>query len=251
MKILMIEDEMPAARQLAALLTKIRPDWQVLTVLDSVSASVEYLKGHSAPDLIFMDIQLADGLSFSIFEQVNIGSEVIFCTAFDQYAIEAFKRHAVHYLLKPVAEADLQDACERFEAIRPQHPQGNTALAEIVQKLSIPVYKERFLVKTGQQLAFIETPQIAWFRSAGGLTEAWLPSGKRYIVDHTLDELEHLLDPKAFFRVSRQYYIGTQCMQKITPHLNSRIKLDLLPNPQEEVFVSRERVAAFKTWLGG
>jgi DNA-binding LytR/AlgR family response regulator len=251
MKLVMLEDEAPAARQLAALLANLRPDWQIEAVLDSVTAAVEYLQTHTAPDLIFMDIQLADGLSFSVFEQVNVRSEVIFCTAFDQYAIEAFKRHAIHYLLKPVAETDLLDACERFEALRPQQAPNQNILADLVRKLAAPVYKDRFLVKNSSHLSFLETNKIGYFRSAGGLTEAWLQTGKRFIIDHTLDELDQMLDPKLFFRVSRQYLVSAGCMLKITPHFSSRIKLELKPETTDEVFVSRERVPEFKAWLGG
>lgn len=248
---LIIEDEAPAARQLTALLAKIRPEWKLLSVCDSISASVEYLQTHRAPHLIFMDIQLADGLSFSIFDQIEVQSQVIFCTAFDQFAVEAFKRNAVHYLLKPVAPADLATACQRFEL--KQAPVDSGALKALVSQFTNTAanYKDRFLVKSGTQLMFLETEQIAWIRSSGGLTEAWVAQGKRYLLDHTLDDLEELLNPKQFFRISRQLMVSLPSLKKIVTHLNGRLKLELAPNSNEEIFVSRERVADFKTWLGG
>jgi two-component system, LytTR family, response regulator len=252
MQVLIIEDEAPAVRQLVALLQQVRPQWSVIKVIDSVEASVLWLQSNAHPDLILMDIQLADGLSFSIFDQVTIQSEVVFCTAFNQYAVEAFKRHAVHYLLKPIEVSDLEDACLRLEQKQTQTPQHQAdILASIVAQLRAPQYKDRFLVKSGSQLALLETRQIAWFRSSGGLTEAYLQGGKRHIIDHTLDELEHLLDPAIFFRASRQYFVSLTCLGKIHPHLNGRLKLELNPSTAEDVYVSRERVHDFKAWLGG
>lgn len=248
-RVLVIEDEAPAARQLIALLHALRPQWEVIACLDSVTASVEYLQKEPPPQLIFMDIQLADGLSFSIFQNVQVASEVIFCTAFDQYAVEAFKRNAVHYLLKPIEPSDLKIAIERYETLKQNSPVGQWQA--LIQQMSGQKYKQRFLVKQGGSLVYLEAAQIAWFRSSGGLTEAWLDSGKRFILDHTLDELEQNLDPQNFFRISRQYMASLRCLSKISPHLNGRLKLELLPDSQEEVFVSRERVGDFKAWLGG
>jgi two-component system, LytTR family, response regulator len=252
MQVLLVEDEAPAVRQMVALLGQVRPQWSIITDLDSVAAAVTWLINNQHPDLILMDIQLADGLSFSIFDQVQIRSEVVFCTAFDQYAVEAFKRHAVHYLLKPVELTDLEDACTRLEQKQSQSPRyQQDVLANMIAQFRTPRYKDRFLLKSGSQLTMLETRQIAWFRASGGLTEAHLQSGKRHIIDHTLDELEHLLDPAQFFRASRQYFVSLTCLNKIHPHLNGRLKLELNPASSEEVFVSRERVSDFKTWLGG
>lgn len=249
MKVLLIEDELPAARQLTKLVQAARPHFQILETLDSVEGAVRWLRTFSPPDLIFMDIQIADGLSFDIFRQVEVKSPVVFTTAFDQYAVQAFRVNAVDYLLKPVDPDDLEAALQKFENQRTVAPSIDlSALAQYFQK---PTYKDRFLVKMGQQLSFLLASDIAFFRSSEGLTQAHTFSGKKYFVDHTLEELERLLDPRDFFRINRGLTLRLNAIQKIHPHLNGRLKLDLLPAAPEDVFVSRERGGEFKAWLGG
>lgn len=246
MNILLIEDELPAARQLTKLVQAQVPGSQVLETLDSVDGAVRWLRAFPAPDLIFMDIQIADGLSFDIFRQVDVPAPVIFTTAFDQYAVQAFKVNAVDYLLKPVEAAELQKALHRVQQRRA--PLDMQALVRYFQPAS---YKERFLVKNAQHLLFLEATDIAFFRSSDGLTQAFTFSGKKYFVDHTLDELDRLLDPRHFFRVSRAMALRADAIRKIHPHLNGRLKLETEPAAPEDVLVSRERVGAFKAWLGG
>ncbi len=249
MNILLIEDELPAARQLSKLLRQQAPGCTILETLDSVEGAVRWLRTFPAPDLVFMDIQIADGLSLDIFRQVQVPAPVIFTTAFDQYAVQAFKVNAVDYLLKPVDPDELQKALERVQERRQPGPAVEMqALLRHFQPIS---YKERFLVKTGQHLNFIETSDIAFFRSSDGLTMAHLFSGKKYFVDHTLDELEQLLQPQLYFRVSRAVTLRINAIQKIHPHLNGRLKLEVDPPAPEDFFVSRDRAGAFKTWLGG
>jgi len=249
MKILLIEDELPAAKQLTKMLLAHTATFQVIETLDSVDGAVRWLRHFPTPDLIFMDIQIADGLSFDIFRQVNVTAPVIFTTAFDQYAVQAFKVNAIDYLLKPIDSEDLGRALQKIENQRSQPAAFDYAT---VAKLFVKnTYKERFLVKTGQQLIFLATADIAYFQSADGLTQAHTFSGKKYFVEHTLEELERLLDPRDFYRISRNLTIQLTSIQKIHPHLNGRLKLDLLPVPNAEVFVSRERVGEFKAWLGG
>lgn len=249
MKALLIEDEIPAARRLSKMVIAARPAATILDTLDSVEASVRWLRTFPAPDLIFMDIQIADGLSFDIFKQVDISAPVVFTTAFDQYAVQAFRVSAVDYLLKPIDPKDLELAIQKFENQRfKQNSIDIDALSKLIKK---EPYKDRFLVKTGQQLSFLSTPDIAYFRSSDGLTQAHTSSGKKYFVEHTLEELENLLDPHMFFRISRGLTVSLQSIQKIHPHLNGRLKLELLPTPPEEIFVSRERASDFKVWLGG
>lgn len=246
MKILLIEDELPAARQLSKLLRLAQPDCTILETLDSVEGAVRWLQAFSAPDLIFMDIQIADGLSFDIFRQVDVAAPVIFTTAFDQYAVQAFKVNAIDYLLKPIDPEELQKALERVQSrVAPPDVQ---ALAHYFQKES---YKDRFLVKTGQHFTFITTAEIAFFRSSDGLTQAFTSSGKKYFVDHTLEELDRLLDPRQFFRVGRAVTLRIDAIRKIHPHLNGRLKLEIEPAAPEDIFVSRERAGEFKSWLGG
>lgn len=249
MKILLIEDEIPAARQLTKLLHAHDAGLQVLEALDSVEGAVRWLRTFPAPDLIFMDIQIADGLSFDIFRQVEVTAPVVFTTAFDQYAVQAFKVNALDYLLKPVDPEELATAMQRVR----NHKRNQTVFnPEILSGFfKKERYKDRFLVKSGQQLTFLTASDIAFFRSADGLTQAFTFSGKKYFVENTLEELERLLDPNDFFRVSRGMTLRLNAIHKIHPHLNGRLKIETQPAAPEDVFVSRERVGEFKSWLGG
>jgi DNA-binding LytR/AlgR family response regulator len=243
MNTLIIEDELPAAKQLAKLLLALRPSIQIVGTLDSVERSVRWFQTTPPPDLIFMDIQIADGLSFDIFNQVKISAPVVFTTAFDQYAVQAFKVNAVDYLLKPIDPEDLGRALDKIESQRNGMVLDYEKLSRFFQKEQ---YKDRFLVKTGQQLAFLITTDIAYFKSSDGLTQAYTLAGKKYFIEHTLEELERLVDPRDFFRISRGLTVRLQSIKAIHPHLNGRLKLDLQPVSPEDVFVSRERVGAFK-----
>ncbi len=247
MKVLLIEDEIPAARQLSKLLLEQRPAIQIVDTLDSVEGAVRWFRTFPTPDLVFMDIQIADGLSFDIFKQADIKSPVIFTTAFDHYAVQAFKVNAVDYLLKPIDPEDLGRALHKLENQRSTAPVFEyEMLAHYFKK---EAYKERFLVKTGQQLAFVATTDIAFFRSADGLTQAFTFAGKKYFVENTLEELERMLNPRDYFRISRSMTLRIDAIAKILPHLNGRLKLETNPSAQEELFVSRERVPEFKAWL--
>lgn len=248
MKILLIEDELPAAKQLSKMLLAYNPNFNILETLDTVSGAVRWLNTFPLPDLIFMDIQIADGLSFDIFRQVEVRAPVIFTTAFDQYAVQAFKVNAVDYLLKPIDLEDLKRALEKIENQRIAPQFDFESISRFFKKES---YKDRFLVKTGQQLAFLQAEDIAFFRSSDGLTQGYKFNGKKYFIDHTLEELDRLLDPRDFFRIGRSMSIRLNSIKTIHPHLNGRLKLDLNPAAPEEVFVSRERVPEFKAWLGG
>lgn len=248
MRVLLIEDELPAARQLSKLILQSRPNYQLLETLDSVESAVKWFRTFPSPDLVFMDIQIADGLSFDIFRQAEVNSPVIFTTAFDQYAVQAFKVNAVDYLLKPVDPEDLTKALDRFENRRMTTTLDLNTLSRFFQPES---YKDRFLVKNGQHFTFLQTSEVAFFRSSDGLTQAVSLHGKKHFVDHTLDELDRLLDPRMFFRISRNMTLHLQSIRKIHPHLNGRLKLELTPESPEEVMVSRERAGAFKSWLGG
>lgn len=248
MKVLLIEDEIPAARQLTKLLLEQRPAFQVIDTLDSVEGAVRWFRTFPAPDLVFMDIQIADGLSFDIFKQAEVKSPVIFTTAFDHYAVQAFKVNAIDYLLKPIDPEDLSRALIKMENQRSTAPVFEYEM--LAQYFKKEQYKDRFLVKTGQQLAFIATTDIAFFRSADGLTQAFTSAGKKYFIENTLEELERLLNPRDFFRISRNMTLRIDAISKIIPHLNGRLKLETIPAAPEDIFVSRERVPEFKTWLG-
>lgn len=247
MKILLIEDEQPAAKQLSKMLLQIDSNIKVIDVLDTIEASVRWLQNYPAPDAIFMDIQIADGLSFDIFNQVEITAPVIFTTAFDQYAIKAFRVAAIDYLLKPIDPEDLQQAIQRLHE-KQQNTQDFNKMLQILQPNQ---RKERFLVKTGGSFTSIDIQDIAYFFADEGVTQAALFSSKKHIIEHTLDEIENQIDNKLYFRINRKLIINIKAIQKVHPYFNSRLKLDISPNFTEDVFVARERVNAFKTWLGG
>ena len=249
MKVLLIEDEIPAARQLSKLLLEQRPSLHILDTLDSVESAVQWLRTFPSPDLVFMDIQIADGLSFDIFKQVQVQAPVVFTTAFDHYAVQAFKVNAIDYLLKPIDPDDLSRALQKIESRLQTAPAFEyEALAQYFKKEQ---YKDRFLVKTGQQLAFVNATDISFFRSADGLTQAFTQTGKKYFVENSLEELERLLNPRDFFRISRSMTLRIDAISKILHHFNGRLKIETTPAAPEEIYVSRERVNEFKAWLGG
>ena len=255
MNILIIEDEAPAARRLAALVQTARPAARLLGPLDSIESATDFLEKQPAPDLIFMDIQLADGLSFDIFSKTAVASPVIFTTAFDQYMLRAFKVHSVDYLLKPISSEEVGAALDKFERhfFQPKNgaersPLDPVFLEKMIQNLQKPSFKERFLVKTGQTLGYLPVGEIAYFFSEDSLTFAQTTE-KKFILDQPLDQIEGLLDPSRFFRISRKLIVSIGAVAKIHPHLNSRLKLDLKPKMGDDIFVSRERVPEFKAWL--
>ena len=256
MKVLIIEDELPAARQLTKLLTQADAHIKVIEVIDSVEASIKWLNTFPTPDAVFMDIQIADGLSFDIFNHVEIFCPVVFTTAFDQYAIKAFKVNAIDYLLKPIDEDELQTVLEKIvhhiSNISYQTPPQYNAqfMQNILSQIKRTHFKERFLIKQGQNFASIETMDIAYFFSEDGLSQFYVFTNKKHIVENTLDELETVLNPKDFFRINRKMIVHLKAIQKISPHFNGRLKLEFMPSYKEDVYVARERVNDFKTWLG-
>ena len=250
MKILIIEDERPAAKRLSKLILSEKPKAQIIEMLDSVETAVEWFGNNTNPDLIFMDIQLADGLSFDIFNHIEISSPVIFTTAYDQYTLKAFKVNSVDYLLKPIDADDLKNALCKFDTyFQKQQAFDATGIENLLQSLSQKSYKERFLIKIGQNLTYLPVEDIIYFYPEDGSVYAQNDKGKRYILDYTLDQLETQLDPDLFFRINRKYFIQLKSIQKISTWFNSRLKLELRPKPEGEIIVSRERVGDFKAWL--
>ncbi len=251
MKILIIEDEQPAARRLTKLLQEHCPQGEIVEIIESVESAVKWLRNFSPPDLIFMDIQLADGLSFDIFSQVDVMAPVIFTTAFDQYSLRAFKVNSVDYLLKPIDPEELKPALEKFS----RHFSRNEVfdrsgiekmLQELVQQRA---FKQRFLVKNGQQLSYVPVNEVAYFFSEDGIAFVQCHQGKKHIIEYTLDQLEGLLNPGNFFRINRQVIVSPEAIQKISPWFNSRLKLEIQPSGDVNLVVSRERVNDFKQWL--
>ncbi|MFH6994267.1 LytR/AlgR family response regulator transcription factor [Flavobacterium sp. FlaQc-48] len=255
MTTLIIEDEKPAARLLQRKLEKL--DIPVETMLHSVEESIYWFSNNEHPDLIFLDIQLSDGLSFEIFEKINIQSAIIFTTAYDEYALKAFKLNSIDYLLKPIDEDDLEVAVTKFRARIPKANAGNQNLQldfeQIRQMLSNPFeknYKKRFTVKIGQHLKVINTDEIECFFSENKGTYIHTFDNRNYLIDSTLEILEQELDKKEFFRVSRKYVVPLTAIKEIQVYTNSRLKVILPSYKEDEVIVSREKVQDFKNWLG-
>ena len=255
MTTLIIEDEKPAARLLQRKLEKL--DIAVQTMLHSVEESVHWFTNNQHPDLIFLDIQLSDGLSFEIFEKVNIQSAIIFTTAYDEYALKAFKLNSIDYLLKPIDEDDLEIAVTKFKNRIPKADSGNQNLQldfeQIRQMLSNPFeksYKKRFTVKIGQHLKVITADEIECFFSENKGTYIHTFENRNYLIDSTLEILEQELDMKDFFRVSRKFIVPLTAIKEIQVYTNSRLKVILPSYKEDEVIVSREKVQDFKAWLG-
>ena len=255
MTTLIIEDEKPAARLLQRKLEKL--EIAVETMLHSVEESVDWFTNNEHPDLIFLDIQLSDGLSFEIFEKIDIKSAIIFTTAYDEYALKAFKLNSIDYLLKPIDEDDLEIAVTKFKTRLPKSNPENQNLQldfeQIRRMLSNPFeknYKKRFTVKIGQHLKVITTDEIECFFSENKGTYIHTFDNRNYLIDSTLEILEQELDMKDFFRVSRKFIVPLQAIKEIQVYTNSRLKVILPSYKEDEVVVSREKVQDFKSWLG-
>lgn len=252
---LIIEDEKPAARLLQRKLEKL--DVKVKTMLHSVEESIQWFENNQHPDLIFLDIQLSDGLSFEIFEKIDIKSAIIFTTAYDEYALKAFKLNSIDYLLKPIDEDDLETAVSKFKNRLPKASAETSNLhldfEQIRQMLSNPfekTYKKRFTVKIGQHLKVINTEEIECFFSENKGTYIHTGENRDYLIDSTLEILEQELDNKEFFRVSRKFIVPLKAIKEIQVYTNSRLKVILPTYKEDEVIVSREKVQDFKNWLG-
>ncbi len=255
MKVLIIEDEYPAAERLEKLLHKLAQPVTVVDRLDSVQGTVEWLQQHPAPDLILSDIQLSDGLSFEIFEKVLVKSPIIFTTSYDEYAIKAFKVKSIDYLLKPIKFEELQSALEKLQQLKSEFSEIENAhkidqLLDSLQHTGKP-FKKRFLVKKGEQLIPIHEEQIAYFYTENELVYLFTPPGKKYVIDYTLEQLDTLLDPAKFFRINRQFILHLSSIQEIHTYFNNRLKLFIQPTSAEDVIVSKGKAKAFKEWLEG
>ncbi|MFY7971655.1 MAG: LytR/AlgR family response regulator transcription factor [Flavobacteriales bacterium] len=249
MNVFLVEDEQPAARRLERLIKEVRPDYTVVEKADSIEDAVLFLKNKPAVDLLMFDIQLADGLSFEIFKQVEIDTPVIFTTAWDHYALKAFQVNSIDYLLKPIEKAQLDQALNKFERLNGQLT--NHSYHELIQQIQQekPIYRKRFLIKAGGRLAFIPVESTAYFFSDEGHTFIVTSNGERYLLDQTLEELDQQLDPSLFFRINRKMTIHLNAIGRMEPHFSSRVLLELTPPFNEEVFVSRQRVSEFKQWI--
>jgi DNA-binding LytR/AlgR family response regulator len=252
MNVVILEDEVLAVEGLRSQLRRCDPGIRVLAELDSVKTAVAWFQNNPAPDLAFFDIQLGDGLSFEVFEQVKITCPVVFTTAYDAYSLRAFKVNSIDYLLKPVSLEALQQAFDKLRTLRGA-PVAVPDLNTIRQLLhrTTPAFKERFMVKVGDNLAAFTTDEIDFFFGENKIVWMRLKNGRKYVVDYTLEELEDLVDPKLFFRLNRKYLCTFDAIKTTTAYSNSRLKVVLKdPVDAEEVLVSREKAEAFRVWLG-
>lgn len=251
MKVLIVEDEYHAINRLRNLIQSLRSRATILATLDSIEDTVHWLKFNTEPDLIFLDIQLADGLSFDIFTQVQPQCPIIFTTAFDDYALRAFKLNSIDYLLKPIDDEELERAISKFErwhfSIESYNPQD---INQLIQSLVNTNKVERFLVKIGQQLLYVNLEDIAYFTSENSLTLIYTNRNQKYIIDYSLDQLEKMLPDNQFFRINRKMIIKLHAIQEVSTYFNSRLIVNLAPKTRKDVIVSRERVREFKVWLG-
>jgi len=250
MEVLIIEDEKPAARRLKRMLEK--QQVVVSIMLHSVAESKEWFLSNKHPDLIFLDIQLSDGVSFEIFEEIEIKSAIIFTTAYDQYALEAFKLNSIDYLLKPIDEDDLCVAIEKFNSFKPQEEKPVVSFDDVKRLLLKEKgqnYKSRFTIKVGQHLKIIEIANIECFYSEDKATYVAVKNGRNYLIEYSLEQLEHELDEKCFFRVNRKCILNINAISDIISFTNSRLKIILNSFKTHEIVVSREKVKQFKQWL--
>jgi two-component system, LytTR family, response regulator LytT len=250
MRVLIIEDEESAAKRLQKMITEALPQAEIVGSLSSIASSIEWFNNNKQPDLAFLDIHLADGRSFEIFKKAQVNCPVVFTTAFDQYALEAFKVNSIDYLLKPIKKEELERAIAKFRNLHFKSSPINieNLLASINQKAT---YKERFVIKYGDHMKTIQTADIAYICSENRISFAVLKEGKRYALDFTMDQLEEMLDPKLFFRINRQFIIGFSSITEMLSYSKSRVLLKLNPATKEETIVSTERSSSFKTWLTG
>lgn len=250
MKIVIVEDEVPAFNRLNKLIKEHIENSDVLAHLDSVAGTKEWFEQNDAPDVIFLDIHLADGSAFDLLDAMNIETPIIFTTAYDQYAIDAFKASSVGYLLKPVKATELKETVAKLEDFKKIFKEDKVQ-DNLLDALKPAEYKKRFMVRFGDNLKAVLTEDIAYFYSESKATFARMKEGRSYPIDNNLDALEKLLDPDRFFRINRQYLISLDAIDNMKTYSKSRVLVKLLPETKEAPLVSSERSASFKKWLSG
>lgn len=253
MNILIVEDEELAQKKLQKTLAAVDASATVVGITDSIQSTVQWLQTNNSADLILMDIELADGQSFEVFNLVEVKAPVIFTTSYDEYALKAFKVNSVDYLLKPIQTEDLQAALAKYKKLA-EVKNGDLNIESLVkqlqQQLQPKEYRKRFLVKHAQKLVSVDVDDIRYFYSDGRLNFFKTADNKKYVVDYTMDELEEMLDAEKFFRISRSFYVSINSIDKIDDYFGNRLILQLTPVVDKEALVSREKVSDFKTWMG-
>lgn len=251
MKVAIIEDEPLATEKLERYLLKYDSDIQVIGKLASIEEAVLWIDSHQEEvDLFFMDVQLIDGLSFEIFNKVKVNKPVIFTTAFDEFAIDAFKVNSIDYLLKPILFTDLSKALKKLETLRSQFL-GEISVSHVVKNMTNTVYKNRFLVRLGNHIHSVKSEDISFFFAEGRDAYLVAENRKKYMIEYKLETLEEVLEPKSFFRVNRTFIVNINAIEDVLVYSSRRLKLTLNQNIDKEVIVSREKVADFKQWFEG
>jgi DNA-binding LytR/AlgR family response regulator len=254
MKILIIEDEAPAFRRLQKILEEINPDIEIVEVIDSVDESVKWLKNHNNLDLIFMDIQLSDGISFEIFERIKIEKPVIFTTAFDDYMLKAFKVNSIDYLLKPIKKDELAASLTKYNNLKNAFGGNDSSfdLNALIGQIRMDdrKYKSRFLIKQGDKLLSVEATDIAYFQTRNGVVYLCTFDNNKYLMDFNLDELSQQLDPEKYYRANRQFVINFKAIKMVHKYHKGKLLIELVHKTDEPITVSSEKATDFKAWLG-
>lgn len=254
MKIVIVEDEPYAQQELLRLLKNSGREFELINTMDSVEESIQWFSDNDHPDLVFLDIQLADGLSFDIFNEIELKSAVIFTTAYDEYAIRAFELNSIDYLLKPVKSEALEAAMEKFDKMKrnmaaPHAGIDEGKLQKLLQLMSAKNYKNRFLTRIGDQIKSIDIRDTAYFKAEDNLVFLLGTDGRKYIIDYTLEQLEGMLDPERFFRLNRTFIVALSSIEKTSKYFNSRLLVELDPPTDEQVLISRVKSKEFLEWL--
>ena len=251
MNVIIAEDEALAAERLEQLAIACDPSIQIVGRYDSVEDLITYFQ-HNKPDLVFLDIQLADGKSFELFKKVDVAAPIIFTTAYDQYALQAFKLHSIDYLLKPIQHEELSFALKKFKSLRPSQAldPGQWDVLKELAKIPIKSYKQRFLVKAGNKLLYKQVSQVAYFYAEGKAAYlVTLQENRKYLIDHTLEELELLLDPGMFYRISRKFIIHVDAVAEVKGSVSTSMEVILSQKTELTLSVSRDKIQDFKKWL--
>jgi len=254
MKILIVEDEELAADRLAQLIREIEPEVQIFGPLDTVSTAIAHLKSNPEYDLIFLDVQLADGKSFLIFNECKVITPIIFTTAYDEFALQAFELNSIDYLLKPVNRERLKTSIEKFRKMKDYYTteNPNNQLYELIRELGtpkLPVYKSRFLISKGDSMLPVKVTEIACFYAEDKEVFLLTRDNKRHIIPNSIEELTSKLDPKLFFRVNRQFILSSDSIRRVHNYFNFKLKIEIIPDPKLEIIVSRAKTIAFKAWM--
>jgi len=255
MNVLIIEDEYGTAQNLQAILKEIDSNIKILAIIETVQDAVLWIKNNPAPELVFFDIQLADGNSFEIFEKVKIEFPVIFTTAYDQYAIQAFKVNSIDYILKPIQKQNLVFALNKFHKIfKNSEPTNLDNLSKLIQELGLSTpkkIKKTFLIHHQDRILPVSVPGFAYFYIKNGTVYGITFKKEKYVIDQKLDSVEDQVDSEKFFRVNRQYIVSRQAIKEAVHYFTGQLKLKIFPSPQDELLISKVKASEFKNWLGG